>query len=178
MVSNINEVRMKAAELMEKAGVILTEQEKSEIQVVDYGLNRLAELGIQMHIYANNERYCAKELVLFPGQICVEHCHPPFLGTPGKQETFRCRWGTVYLYIPGEPSPSPHGNPPQDRRQYFTVWHEIILKPGNQYELVPNTLHWFQAGSEGAVISEFSSQSRDDLDILTDPTLIQNSDPN
>jgi D-lyxose ketol-isomerase len=44
----------------------------------------------------------------------------------------------------------------------------VILKPGDQYTLPPNTLHWFQAGPEGAVVSEFSTRSRDDADIFSD----------
>ena len=35
----------------------------------------------------------------------------------------------------------------------------------------PDTLHWFQAGPEGAIVSEFSTQSRDDLDVFTDPEI-------
>jgi len=31
-----------------------------------------------------------------------------------------------------------------------------------------DTLHWFQAGEEGAIVSEFSSTSRDESDIFTD----------
>ncbi len=46
-----------------------------------------------MLVYVNTDRYCAKELVLYPGQTCPEHRHPPFDGTPGKEETFRCRRG-------------------------------------------------------------------------------------
>jgi D-lyxose ketol-isomerase len=42
------------------------------------------------------------------------------------------------------------------------------LRPGEQYTLPPHTLHWFQAGPEGAIVSEFSTKSRDDLDIFTD----------
>jgi D-lyxose ketol-isomerase len=30
-------------------------------------------------------------------------------------------------------------------------------------------LHWFQAGPEGAVVSEFSSTSVDKTDVFTDP---------
>ena len=52
----------------------------------------------------------------------------------------------------------------------FNVWHEIVLKPGEQYTLAPNTLHWFQAGPEGAIVSEFSSSSRDRFDIFTAKT--------
>ena len=43
-----------------------------------------------------------------------------------------------------------------------------MLKPGEQYTLNPNTLHWFQAGSKGAVVSEFSTRSLDEKDIFTD----------
>ena len=53
----------------------------------------------------------------------------------------------------------------------YTVRHEIVLRPGEQHTIPPNTLHWFQAGPEGAVVSEFSTQSRDDLDVFTDPRI-------
>ena len=53
----------------------------------------------------------------------------------------------------------------------YTVWHEIVLDPGDQYTIPPDTLHWFQAGPDGAVVSEFSTESRDDLDVFTDPAI-------
>ena len=37
-----------------------------------------------------------------------------------------------------------------------------------QHTIAPGTLHWFQAGPEGAVVSEFSTASRDELDEFTD----------
>ena len=37
-----------------------------------------------------------------------------------------------------------------------------------QHTIPPGTLHWFQAGPDGAVVSEFSSASRDQLDEFTD----------
>ena len=40
-----------------------------------------------------------------------------------------------------------------------------------KYTIMPNTLHWFQAGPEGAVVSEFSTKSRDEFDIYTDPRI-------
>ncbi len=46
-----------------------------------------------------------------------------------------------------------------------------MLRPGEQYTIPPDTLHWFQAGREGAVVTEFSSASRDDLDVFTDPAV-------
>ena len=113
----------------------------------------------------------AKELVLFPRQTCPEHLHPPVGGEPGKEETFRCRWGEVYLYVSGEPTPHPLGIPPKGRESHYTVWHEIRLRPGEQYTLLPNTPHWFQAGDGGAVVSEFSTRSRDESDHFRDPDI-------
>ena len=44
-----------------------------------------------------------------------------------------------------------------------------MLRPGDQHTIPPDTLHWFRAGPEGAVVCEFSSTSRDELDVFTDP---------
>lgn len=155
-----------AAAQLEAAGVVLTDVERAAIEVADFGLSRLQETGLQLLVYVNTERYCAKELVLYPGQTCPEHRHPPFAGTPGKEETFRCRSGLVYLYVEGEPEPEPACRPPQGA---YTVRREIRLQPGEQHTIPPGTLHWFQAGPEGAVVTEFSSASRDELDEFTDP---------
>lgn len=54
-----------------------------------------------------------------------------------------------------------------------TVFHEIELNPGQQYTIMPGTLHWFQGGSEGAVVSEFSTHSDDATDKFTDPKVVR-----
>jgi D-lyxose ketol-isomerase len=51
----------------------------------------------------------------------------------------------------------------------------VILRPGEQQLVPSNTLHWFQAGPEGAIVSEFSTQSRDDLDVFTDPDIARST---
>jgi D-lyxose ketol-isomerase len=158
-----------AKEYLARAGIIISPEEAANIEVADFGLNELHETGLELVVYVNTERVCAKELVLFPRQTCPEHQHPPIDGEPGKEETFRCRWGEVYLYVPGEATPNPKGRPPKGHESSYNVWHEIVLRPGDQYTLFPNTPHWFQAGDEGAVVSEFSTRSRDDLDIFSDP---------
>ena len=160
------EARAYAAEQLAAAGIVLGPEERARIEVADFGLSRLRETGLQLLVYVNTDRYCAKELVLYPAQTCAEHRHPPFHGMPGKEETFRCRRGLVYLYVEGEPTTSPACQPPEGE---YTVWHEIRLDPGEQHTIPPNTLHWFQAGPDGAVVSEFSSTSRDELDEFTDP---------
>ncbi|HHN46824.1 MAG TPA: D-lyxose/D-mannose family sugar isomerase [Planctomycetes bacterium] len=163
--------RKKALGYFAAAGIAVTKEEKDRIEVADFGLSDLENSGLELLVYVNTDRVCAKELVLFPGQTCPEHRHPQLAGEPGKEETFRCRYGTVYLYVPGEPAKRPKGKPPKGRKQYYTVWHEVILKPGDQYTLVPDTLHWFQAGQKGAVVSEFSTKSRDEADVFTDPDI-------
>jgi len=167
----ISQARKRAGECLADAGIALTEAERANIEIADFGLGDLQTYGLEIVVYVNTSRCCAKELVMFPGQICCEHRHPPYDNNPGKEETFRCRAGEVYLYLPGDPTPNPKGSVPEDRRKYFTVWHEVILRPGEQYTLPPDTLHWFQAGPQGAIVSEFSTQSRDELDIFTDPDI-------
>jgi D-lyxose ketol-isomerase len=134
------------------AGIELTGEERGRIEVADFGLGELRTTGLMLLVYVNTDRYCAKELVLYPRQTCPEHRHPPFDGTPGKEETFRCRRGSVELWVDGK---------------------LIALQPGEQFTIPPDTLHWFQAGEEGAVVSEFSSTSRDDLDVFTDPRIVR-----
>jgi len=163
-----NTAKDEALEYYKKASIILTKEEIEKLEVSDFGLNELENTGLELVVYVNTTRCCAKEMVLFPHQTCPEHRHPPVDGEPGKEETFRCRWGEVYLYVEGEPARSPKAIAPKRREKTYTVWNEIILKPGQQYTLYPNIKHWFQAGAEGAVVSEFSTKSRDEADIFTD----------
>jgi D-lyxose ketol-isomerase len=147
------EARERAAVMLDAAGIVLTPSERADIEVADFGLGRLDEIGLQIVVYVNTERVCAKELVLFAGQTCPEHRHPPVGDDPGKEETFRCRQGVVHLHVEGE--------------------GEIVLQPGDQFTIPPDTLHWFRAGDEGAIVTEFSTRSRDELDVFTDPQIIR-----
>lgn len=167
----VREARARARDYLERAGIVLTPEEAANIEVADMGLGELERTGLQLVVYVNTERVCAKELVLFPHQTCPEHRHPPIGDEPGKEETFRCRRGTVYLYVEGEPAANPIARPPAGREAWYSVWHEVVLGPGEQWTIPPNTLHWFQAGDEGAVVSEFSTRSRDEFDIFTDPNI-------
>jgi D-lyxose ketol-isomerase len=147
------EARERAAVMLADAGIVLTAAEREAIEVADFGLGQLEETGLQIVVYVNTERVCAKELVLFPHQTCPEHRHPPVGADPGKEETFRCRQGLVRLHVEGE--------------------DEIVLGPGEQWTILPDTLHWFEAGPEGAVVSEFSTRSRDESDVFTDPRIVR-----
>ena len=144
------EAQAYAAAELAAAGIAVTDAERDAIEVADFGLSRLREQGLMLLVYVNTDRYCAKELVLYPGQACPEHRHPPFGGGPGKEETFRCRRGLVTLRVDGR---------------------ELVLGPGEQFTIPPDTLHSFRAGPDGAVVTEFSSASRDELDVFTDPAV-------
>lgn len=163
--------RQKALRLYENAGIVLTEEEKAAMEIIDFRLDKVDEIGLQLIVYINTERVCAKEMVLLPGQTCPEHIHVPSYGQPGKEETFRCRWGEVYLYVegPGKKEDIKATLPDMET----SVYHEIILKPGQQYTIEPETKHWFQGGPQGAVISEFSTRSTDETDTFTDKRLVR-----
>jgi D-lyxose ketol-isomerase len=147
------EARERAAAMLAAAGIVLTPVEREQIEIADFGLGRLDEVGLQIVVYVNTDRVCAKELVLFPHQRCPEHRHPPVDDDPGKEETFRVRRGLVRLQVDGA--------------------GEIVLGPGEQYTIPPDTLHSFQAGDDGAIVSEFSTTSRDALDVFTDPQIVR-----
>ena len=147
------EARERAAAVLVEAGIVLTPHEREKLEIVDFGLGRLDKFGLQIVVYVNTDRVCAKELVLFPHQRCPDHRHPPVEGDPGKEETFRVRRGAVHLHVEGA--------------------GDIELGPGEQYTIPPNTLHWFEASDEGAIVSEFSTTSRDALDVFTDPRIVR-----
>jgi D-lyxose ketol-isomerase len=148
-----DEARSRAAAALAEAGIVLTPAERDAIEVADFGLGRLEEIGLQIVVYVNTDRVCAKELVLFPHQVCPEHRHPPVGADPGKEETFRCRAGSVRLHVEGH--------------------EEVVLEAGEQFTIPPDTLHSFQAGPGGAIVSEFSTTSRDALDVFTDPQIVR-----
>jgi D-lyxose ketol-isomerase len=169
---DIEKARAAAVVLLRRARIAVTRSELETMEVADLGLGDLKRVGIEIIVYENNDRYCAKELVLLPRQICPEHRHPRINGrNMGKKETFRCRHGEVYLYVAGERTPRPKARVSRKYRPYLTVWHEIVLKPGDMYTLPPNAPHWFQAGDKGAIVSEFSSTSTDENDLYTDPRI-------
>lgn len=168
---NYQAAKDRAAYHLEQAGIMLKPDEQQQIEVADFGLSDLSHYGLQLFTYVNTERCCAKELVLFQRQTCPEHRHPPIpsLNYIGKEETFRCRTGSVYLYLPGDVTNEIGALIPRGEEQNFTVYHEYILRPGDQITIPADTLHWFQGGAEGAVVTEFSTASYDEMDIFTDP---------
>ena len=172
----LDQRRHAAVKTLKAAGVVVTPAEAAAFEIADFGLDRYEQYGLAILVYVNTERCCAKELVMTPGQICPEHRHPAIDGELGKEETFRCRAGEVHLFVPGHKQDSSEKEfalrlVPADKHNTVTMFKRIHLTPGDQYTLKPNTPHWFVAGPQGAVVSEFSTRSRDEADIFTDPEI-------
>jgi hypothetical protein len=121
-----SEARERAAAMLDEAGIVLTPRERESIEIADFGLGRLEEIGLQIVVYVNTDRVCAKELVLFPHQRCPEHRHPPVEGEPGKEPPtlLKTRLGlkdgawTIAGSLPGFPrrrrfDPARPSNPPR-----------------------------------------------------------------
>lgn len=161
----------RAVNMMADAGIVISPEERTRFEVADFGLNELEKTGLEVLTDVNTDRVCAKEIVMFPRQTCPEHWHPTKGTKLGKEETFRCRWGTVYLYVPGKATQNPGALPPKGSEAHYTVMHEICMRPVEQYTLLPDTKRWFQSGGEGAIVSEFSTRSTDDEDKFSDPRI-------
>jgi len=169
--TELENARKRARLLLKKTGISLSPKELELIEVADFGLGKLEETGAEILGLVNTEKVAVKLIVLFPNQTLPEHKHPGIENYPGKEEAIRCEWGALYVYGPGEPTLNPKGHPPEQRIHTYTMWHEYILYPGEQIIFPPNTLHWFQAGPDGAVCWSFSTKAVDLLDIFSDPEI-------
>ncbi len=89
----------------------------------------------------------------------------------GKEEAFRFHYGSASLWIPckeGEHTTSPVRSIPDEHNQVeFAI--EYIFKVGDVVHLPTNTFHLIIGGIGGAVYSESSTTSRDELDIFLHP---------
>jgi D-lyxose ketol-isomerase len=167
--AELEAAQKRAREMIDRAGIVARPEELRKIEVADMGLSELEQSGVQILTLIDTDNIAVKALVLFPYQTEPEHMHPRLGDYEGKEETIRCEWGELYLYGPGEPTPNPTGRPPEHRKHTYTVWHEYVLRPGDQVTFPPGTPHWFQGGPEGAVIWSFSTKAVDLADVFTDP---------
>ncbi|MGH8019210.1 MAG: D-lyxose/D-mannose family sugar isomerase [Opitutaceae bacterium] len=170
--SDYERARQRAADMIRQAGIQITSAEAGRIEVVDFGLSRLAIEGVQVFTMFATERISAKVLVMFPNQTEPEHWHPRVDDDPGKEETIRMIAGALNFYIPGKDTLRA-GRVPAGKESGYTCCHEIVMRPCDQLTLPPGTRHWFQASADGAVFYSFSTCVRDGLDRFTDPAIVR-----
>lgn len=158
-----------------QAGVILRDDEISRVEVADFGLSRLREVGAQILTLEANHWVSVKLIILRPWQLLPQHRHPPCAAEnyPGKTEVLRGQWGELYHYWPGTATASPKARPSGPDREYLTVWDERVIGPGDQLVVTPDTWHWFQAGPPGCVLWSFSSKVTDASDVWTNPHIVR-----
>lgn len=162
----------KSIEMIESAGIYVTEADKKNITAADFGLSRIKEEGVQILTLFDTDRMAAKILVLLPYQTEPEHWHPPVGDDPGKEEVIRGIWGDLTFYIPGEDTLK-EGFIVEGKDDCYTMRNEVVVEPGDQLVLPPGTKHWFQAGVRGAVMYSFSTKVTDLLDQFTDPAIVR-----
>lgn len=168
----LEEAQKRTAEMLKKAGIVITDEEVKKIAAADFGLSHLEKEGAQILTFLETDRVAFKIIALFPNQTMPEHWHPPVGDDPGKEETIRVISGPLFFYIPGDENIR-EGFIPEGKEAYYTVRHELVMNPGDQITVEPGKVHWFQSGIEGAVLYSISSTARDILDRFTDPEIVR-----
>jgi D-lyxose ketol-isomerase len=170
--SEYRTAQQKASSLLAEAGIPVHESEIRKIEVVDFGLGRLAVEGLQVLTMFETDRMAGRILIMTPDQTEPEHWHPPFEQNPGKQEIIRAFWGEVRFYLPGN-NTMKEGFLVEGKEAYYTMRNEMALTAGDTLVLEPGTKHWFQAGKRGAVFYSFSTRVMDSVDKFTDPEVVR-----
>ncbi len=166
----ITKAQQKAGRMIRNAGIKISDKKIKEIEIADFGLSDLSNEGGQIFTFVNTDRIGAKVIALFPNQTLPEHWHPPIANDPGKEEVIRLIDGGVRAYIPGKDNLN-YGFIPKDKDECYSCRHELVMSEGDQIVLEPGIKHWFQAGTDGAVLYSFSTTVRDIRDSFTDPKI-------
>ncbi|MFS4467946.1 D-lyxose/D-mannose family sugar isomerase [Maribacter sp. 2210JD10-5] len=169
---DFKEVCETSIKMIEDAGLLLTEVDKSKMTAADFGLNHIKKEGVQILTMFQTERIAGKILVLLPNQTEPEHWHPTVGDDAGKEEVIRAISGNLRFYIPGKDT-FKEGFIVDGKEECYTMRNEIVMKPGDQLVLPAGTKHWFQAGEEGAVMYSFSTTVTDLNDQFTDPDIVR-----
>jgi D-lyxose ketol-isomerase len=158
----LNEAAAKKAcfELMESFGYPVYEKLRKEMWVLDFGLGKFAEVGMGGIFWINDKegKYLGHEIFLLPGQMIPEHWHVKSDEAVAKAEAWQLRYGAVTLFGEGTPSLDDHSKIPASERQFTTVEHATVLKPG---EVAPlnriEARHFMVAGPQGCIVTEYAS---------------------
>ena len=57
------QAQRRAHEYLNRAGIVITPSEEANIEVADCGFGDLERIGLEVVVYVNTDRVCAKELV-------------------------------------------------------------------------------------------------------------------
>jgi len=157
---------------MKQNGYPVSENLRENMWVSDFGLGNFVEVGMAGMFWVRNQvdNYSALEMIMLPGQMVPQHQH---LKTPiaaPKMESWHVRYGSIYTYGEGTPTSPMKAKIPALEAPYVTVKHEKILNVGEVTGITKAyQLHWMEAGSEGAIITEYSTFHDGNAVKFTDP---------
>jgi D-lyxose ketol-isomerase len=163
--------KSEALDRIRASGLVLSAAEQGRLAVLDFGLGDVMQEGLEVVHYLSSQRMDIKVCVLFDGQTVPEHLHPPYGGQEGKEETLRVLSGCLRLYVPGD-GVSREPDVPRGKEDFYTLRKEIVLYPGQQHTIAPNTWHWFQGGDGGAVFLAHYSKADDSFNLWKDPRVV------
>lgn len=160
-------------DMLEFYGVPYSENLKKNLWITDFNLGDFENVGMGGIFWVNDaeHNYFAHEIYLLPGQMIVEHKHPP-TKYAAKHEAWVPRHGWVYNYAVGETTPN-GPKLPESQKDYITVSNFVVQKVD---EMVPlkqlETPHFLLAGDEGAIVSEYASYHDGDGLRFTNPNVV------
>jgi D-lyxose ketol-isomerase len=133
---------------------------RDEMWVLDFGLGRFTEAGMGGIFWINDKegKYLGHEIFLLPGQMIPEHWHVRTEEALPKAEAWQLRYGAVTLFGEGDPTPGAEKVIPASEREFTTVKHATVLKPGDVAPLNRvEARHFMVAGPQGCIVTEYAS---------------------
>lgn len=147
-------------DFLQQSGYPVNDTIRKKLWVSDFGLGRFAETGLGGIIWWGDEKhnFTGLDAFLLPGQIIPEHWHVEVRSIPAKMEAWLVRFGEIYAYAEGAPTPHMKAKPAAADAASLTVKSERILGVGDIAGIArPLEKHWMQAGPQGAIFTEFST---------------------
>lgn len=167
---NKKQCKAQALVLLDRSGICISDKEKKNLKVLDFGLNHPAVEGAQLIDIVRSSKIRITILVLLPNQTLPEHMHPAYDGQSGKEEHVRILSGSMTVYRPGI-STNFSGKIPIGKEQWYQNRNGIVLKPGDSLFVEPQIFHWFQAGESGCVSFGFYTAVDESRNIFSDPSV-------
>jgi len=111
----------------------LGENIRDSLWVTDFGLGQFAHVGMGVVVWANDAKnnYSGVTVLLMPFQMTPEHWYVKTVEADPRPKTVHCRYGSVYLYGEGTPTPRVKAKVPKFQKLNVTVWKERILNVGD-----------------------------------------------
>lgn len=126
---------------------------------LDFGLGKFTECGMAGIFWVNHKEhnYFGHEIYLLPGQMIPEHQHVK-TEFPAKLEGWQPRYGMIYIFGEGTPTPGVEQHIPPLHREIAKARKMAQLQPGEVAGLAKaEEWHFMKAGPQGAIVTEYAT---------------------